>query len=100
MSIQRVEQDPIPFLILLGLILLTLWLWRDLYNWTRRHGSLDGRSPAMMLGLSDRVWSVVEYVCYPVHVSELQREDWSERRKMALESALDRYKPKKPLPTS
>jgi len=28
MSIQRVMQDPIPFLILLGLILLTVWLWR------------------------------------------------------------------------
>ena len=22
----------------------SLWLWRDLYNWTRPHGSLDGRS--------------------------------------------------------
>ncbi len=28
MSIQRVIQDPIPFLILFGLILLTVWLWR------------------------------------------------------------------------
>jgi hypothetical protein len=28
MSIQRVIQDPIPFLILLGLILVTVWLWR------------------------------------------------------------------------
>jgi hypothetical protein len=29
MSIQRVIQDPIPFLMLLGLILLlTVWLWR------------------------------------------------------------------------
>jgi hypothetical protein len=28
MSIQRVMQDPIPFLILLGLILLAVWLWR------------------------------------------------------------------------
>ncbi len=26
MSIQRVIQDPIPFLILLGLLLLTVWL--------------------------------------------------------------------------
>lgn len=77
-----------------------LWLWRDMYNWTRRHCSLDGESPAMMLGLTDRVWSVLEYIWYPVHVSELQREDWSEQRKTALESALDRYKRKKPLPTS
>ena len=28
MSIQRLIQDPIPFLILFGLILLTVWLWR------------------------------------------------------------------------
>lgn len=77
-----------------------LWLWRDLYNWTRAHRSLEGRSPAMAQGLGDHVWSVLEYISYPVHISELQREDWSERRKMALESALHRYKPKKPLPTS
>jgi hypothetical protein len=29
---QRVIEDPIPFLILFGLILLTLWVWR----WFRR----------------------------------------------------------------
>jgi hypothetical protein len=28
MSIQRLIQDPIPFLILVGVILLTVWLWR------------------------------------------------------------------------
>jgi len=28
MSIQRVMLDPIPLLILFGLILLTVWLWR------------------------------------------------------------------------
>jgi len=28
MSIQRVIQNPIPFLILLDLILLTVWMWR------------------------------------------------------------------------
>ncbi len=28
MSIQRVIQDPVPFLILFGLILLTVWLRR------------------------------------------------------------------------
>jgi hypothetical protein len=28
MSIQRAMQDPIPFLILFGLILLTVWIWR------------------------------------------------------------------------
>ena len=25
----------------------SLWLWRDLYNWVRGHGSLEGRTPAM-----------------------------------------------------
>jgi hypothetical protein len=25
---QRLTQDPIPFLVLFGLIVLTLWLWR------------------------------------------------------------------------
>ena len=28
MNIQRLIQDPIPFLILVALILLTVWLWR------------------------------------------------------------------------
>jgi hypothetical protein len=28
MNIQRLAQDPIPFLILLGLVLLAVWLWR------------------------------------------------------------------------
>ena len=32
MSIQRVIQDPIPFLILVGSTLLTVWLWR----WSKR----------------------------------------------------------------
>jgi hypothetical protein len=77
-----------------------LWLWRDLYNWTRGHRSLAGRTPAMALGLTERVWSVRDYVGYPVHVSDLQREDWSERREKVLESALDRYQRKKRLPTS
>jgi hypothetical protein len=32
MSIQTVIQDPIPFLILLGLVVLTVWLW----GWFKR----------------------------------------------------------------
>ena len=27
----------------------SLWLWRDLYNWVRAHGSLGGRTPAMAM---------------------------------------------------
>jgi hypothetical protein len=77
-----------------------LWLWRDLYNWTRVHGSLNGRSPAMVLNLAGHVWSIVEYIRYPTHVSELQRQQWAERRNDALESPLDVYQRKKSLPIS
>ncbi len=77
-----------------------LSLWHDLYNWTRVHRSLNGQTPAMALGLTDRLWSVLAYIRYPVHVSDLQREDWVEQRENVLTSALDRYKPKKSLPTS
>ena len=69
--------------------------WRDLYNpgraspwlgyarrgplpwlvrWTRGHAGLDGRSPAMALGLAEAVRSVRRYVAYPVHVSDPERE--------------------------
>ena len=77
-----------------------LWLWRDLYNWTRPHGALEGHTPAMVMGLTQHVWSVVEYIHYPVHVSELQRKLWTEERKNVLESPLDARNRKKTLPTS
>ena len=77
----------------------SLWLWRDRYNWTCPHGSLDGRTPAMALGLTEKVWSILDYVRYPVHVSALQRAEWAERRNGVLESALDVYKRRKSLPT-
>ena len=77
-----------------------LWLWRDMYNWTRVHGSLKSCTPAMVLGLTEKVWSVLEYIRYPVHVSDLQRQCWSEQRKDVLESALERYQRKKTLPIS
>jgi hypothetical protein len=75
-----------------------LWLWRDLYNWHRVHSSLQGRTPAMALGLATEVWSMLRYVCHPVHVSDLQRLDWAERRNSLSESALDVYERKKSLP--
>ena len=68
----------------------SLWLWRDLYNWVRVHGSLGGRTPAMAMGLSGHAWSVSEYVGYPVHVSELDRAIWAEEREEVRTSALDR----------
>lgn len=77
-----------------------LWLWRDLYNWVEVHGSLKGQTPAMAQGLTDHVWTVLEYVRHPVHVSDLERAIWQEQRDEVLTSALDRYKRRKPLPTS
>jgi hypothetical protein len=75
-----------------------LWLWRDLYNWHRVHGSLQGRTPAMALGLAEEAWTVLRYVCHPVHVSDLQRQEWAEMRNSFAESALDVYERKKSLP--
>jgi hypothetical protein len=77
-----------------------LWIFRDLYNWIKVHGSLTGRTPAMALGLSDHSWSIPEYIGHPVHVSDLQRDIWSEDRQALQESALDRYLHKKALPIS
>src|SRR3954462_11582364 len=51
----------------------SLWLWRDLYNWVRVHGSLEGHTPAMAMGLSHHAWTVLEYVRFPVHVDDLTR---------------------------
>jgi len=78
----------------------SLWLWRDLYNWTRVHASLLGRTPAMVLELAQEVWSVRQYVLCPVHVSDLQRAIWAEDRQEWLTSALDRLKPNESLPIS
>ena len=77
-----------------------LSLWRDWYHWVRPHGSLAGRTPAMAMGLTDRVWTVLEYLCYPVHVGELQRALWAEHRENLLTTGLNRQKRPKPLPTS
>jgi hypothetical protein len=62
----------------------SLWLCRDLYNWVRVHGSLEGRTPAMAAGLSERVWSVLEYIRHPVHADALTHAIWAEEREMAL----------------
>jgi hypothetical protein len=59
-----------------------LSLWRDWYHWIRPHGSLARRTPAMAIGLANRVWSVADYVCYPVHVGEFQRAIWTEDHEM------------------
>jgi hypothetical protein len=78
----------------------SIGLWRDLYNWTRVHYSLLDETPAMALGLADDVWTVRTYILYPVHVSDLQRQDWAEERNSVLESAIDAYERNKTLPIS
>ena len=78
----------------------SIWLWRDLYNWRRVHYSLLDETPAIALGVTDEVWTVLRYILYPVHVSDLQRRDWAEQRNSVLESAIDVYKCKKALPVS
>jgi hypothetical protein len=78
----------------------SLWLWRDLYNWTRGHYSLLEKTPAIALGLTEKVWTVLYYILYPVHVSDLQRRDWAEQRNSLLESVVDSYKRNKTLPIS
>jgi hypothetical protein len=82
------------------LLQYSIWLWRDLYNWTRVHYSLLDETPAMALFLTDQVWTVLKYILYPVHVSDIQRRDWAEQRNSVLESAVDVYKREKLLPTS
>jgi len=78
----------------------SVWLWRDLYNWTRVHYSLLDETPAMALGLSDEPWAVHKYILYPAHVSDLQRLDWAEQRNSTLESAIEVYERNKALPIS
>jgi hypothetical protein len=77
-----------------------LSLWRDWYHWIRPHDSLAGQTPAMAMGLTDRLWTVVEYVRHPVHVGEFQRLVWAEDRENLLTNGLNRLKRLKPLPTS
>jgi hypothetical protein len=77
-----------------------LWLWRDWYHWTRPHSSLAGRTPAIAMGLTHHVWSVLDYVRYPVHVGDLQRAIWCEERKNLLAIGLNRRKRPVPLPTT
>ena len=62
------------------------------------HGSLGEMSPEMMLGLTQRVWSVLEYLRFPTHVSEFQRQLWVEQRNDVIESTLEKYQRKKSLP--
>jgi hypothetical protein len=66
----------------------------------RLNGTLAGRTPAMDMGLSERVWSVPEYIRYPVRVGDLTRPIRAEERENVLTSALDRHKRRKSVPSS
>jgi IS1 family transposase len=66
-----------------------LFLWRDVYNWVRVHGSLDGRTPAMTAGLTDHAWTVSEYVTHPVHRSPYEDMERAEQVKELLKCPLD-----------
>lgn len=77
-----------------------LSLWRDWYHWIRPHGSLAGHTPAEAMELTDRVWTVTDYVRYPVHVGELQRAIWAEEHENLLTNGLNRKKRPKALPIS
>jgi len=76
-----------------------LFLWRDVYHWTRPHGALGGRSPAAALGLTTRCWSVLDYVRFPVHAGSFQIALWREHRKKLLTTGLNGQKHRKHLPT-
>jgi hypothetical protein len=53
----------------------------------------------MAMGLTDELWTVLEYVRYPVHVGEFQRAIWAEDRENLLTTGLNRPKRPPPLPT-
>jgi uncharacterized protein YlbG (UPF0298 family) len=76
----------------------SLWLWRDLYHWVHVHGSLNRQTRAVCVGLAQGVWTLLEYICYPVHVSDLLRCHWAEQRQEALQSPSDVYQLKNSLP--
>jgi hypothetical protein len=78
----------------------SLYLWRDLYNWTRRHYGLFDTTPAMALGLAESCWTTCRYVNHPVHLSPLQQEEWAEQRNTLLLSALEVYNRNRDLPIS
>lgn len=75
--------------VLVSLLQQQLWLWRDVYNWIRVHRSLQGRTPALAAGLTDHVWSMREYVRYPVHRDPYDEAEQEERLKEILQCPLD-----------
>jgi transposase-like protein len=70
-----------------------VWLVVDLYNFVLPHKSLrqQGRSrtPAMVIGLAEHVWSYGDYIWYPVHSDPLGRQLMQQRLKELLTPALE-----------
>jgi len=64
------------------------------------HYPLLDETPAMALGLAEKVWTVLDYALYPAHVSDLQHGDWAKQRNNVLESAVDVYRRNETLPIS
>jgi uncharacterized protein YwbE len=56
-------------------------VWRDVYNWIRPHLALDGVTPAVASGLTKQIWTMQQYVDYPVHVDDLQHPIWDQEQK-------------------
>jgi IS1 family transposase len=69
-----------------------LWLMVSLYNFVMPHKSLrqghTPRTPAMVIGLTDHVWSYREYVWMPVHVDPVLTKQMDERITRLLTPAL------------
>jgi hypothetical protein len=77
-----------------------LGLCRDIYNWVHPHGSLEGKTPAMAIGLADEPWSMKRYVSQPVHADDLLHSIWLEEQEIRTTSALCPPKPRKIMPIS
>lgn len=75
-------------------------LWRDVYNWVYAHQALAGATPAMAIGLAQEIWTMRQYVNYPVHADELRHLIWDEEQENRLRSALITGNTREPLPTS
>jgi hypothetical protein len=69
-----------------------VWLIVSLYNFVIPHKSLRQgrvkRTPAMVIGLADHVWSYRDYIWLPVHHDPLLQKEMDERIQQLLTPAL------------
>jgi hypothetical protein len=70
-----------------------VWLVVDLYNFVLPHKSLrqqgQPRTPAMAIGVAERVWSYRDYIWHPVHPDPLGGQLMQQRVKELLTPALE-----------